>query len=144
MRHVTIPQEIVPIANIILNDLGVRRDTRIWSQTELLAAHPFVPDYATALDELDEWHCINLWSIAPAVIISATHDTSALVSSIEKDEDTRRFIVDWLCETMVDEDVAAAMRSTLEDGPTDAYMERMNLLKETFRLDGAFAQGEVG
>lgn len=143
MPHITMPQELVPIANIILNDLDVRHDRRIWSQTELLSEHPFVPKYATALDELDEWHRINLWSIAPAVVISSTHDTKSLVSAIETDEDTRAYIVDWLCESIDDEGVAKAMRSTLEDGPTDAYIEQINLLKETFRLDGAFAQGEV-
>ena len=134
MQHVVIPYELEDFVDEFRRLIDDDLDTRIFQQEELLTPSFALPVYATALDELDLWHQLNIWSNAPCAIRSRNHDTQSLVDAVKAAPGLYGAIKDLLVERLDDES-QAYMRSVLEDGPDERFVGIMQTIRDNHRLD---------
>lgn len=134
MAYVIMPQELEPICDTFRRLLDEDMDQRVFSHVELLTPKAMLPSYADALDELDLWHQLNIWSNAPAAVRTRTHTTQDLIDAINASDKTHKLVHKYLvssCDPNIRENVA----NTLENGPNERFISIMETLRETYRLD---------
>lgn len=134
MNHVVIPHEMLGIADALNEAIGGDIDSRAFTHTELLEEHFGIPSYAEALDEVDLWHKVNVWSNAPVAMRSKSHTTKDLVDLVANDEELHEFVIEYLVGTCP-VNGRAHRRETLENGPDERTVQLMCALRENHRLD---------
>lgn len=134
MAHVIVPQELEPICDTFRRLLGGDLDQRTFSHVELLTPKAMLPSYAEALDELDLWHQLNIWSNAPVAVRTHTHTTENLIDAIKSSKETRNLVCEYLV-TNCPPEAQPIIADILENGPDECFVEIMGAIRDKHRLD---------
>lgn len=82
LNYVVIPEEYENGIDSILDDLEIEHQAIHYHGLDLIKRNPLVPSYDKALDELDLWHAVNLWSNAPVVIPTSGATTQDMIDQL--------------------------------------------------------------
>lgn len=137
LTHVIVPWEFDARIDAVLDELNIGHDCAHVSAEDMLTESPDRPNYAQALDELDMWHDVNMWSNEPILIYTSGVSTQGLVDELKANKAVyNKLIVPLAQEESAESGVPIDdIMRTFEEGPTELFMDLMIAMREENRLD---------
>lgn len=137
LPHIIAPREFDTQINSVLDELNIEHDNTHFLAKNMLTESVIRPNYTQALDELDIWHEINMWSNDPILIYTAGTTTQELVNKLKNNKDIYNKLLIPLAnnESQKTGIPVENIMMSFEDGPSELFIDMMDTIREESRLD---------